>query len=684
MKTSLKKINGVTYIEVDGKVIDTLAMKSFRPTKNNVSDFYKAGVRIFHAYVSGLQAALKIPYSLLGEVWMGDKVYDFTNLDRQMDFFIENAPEGYIFVNVQLDTRQWWLDENEGRPNSFTHLSQIASDEKWRRDTADYLKALIEHVEEKYDSHVLGYFLLGGFTTEWFSQFDEEETHPIKLNAFRKYTGDERRLIPSKEELEKPENEIFLDPEKDRTVIEYRKFHNKLICDTVLYYCERAQEVLKHKKIMGVFFGYIMELLGERLWNAGHLDIDRLYRSDAIDLIATPSSYQFRNYDDAGAYMLLCDTLELNGKMYFASFDHKTFLLPTLDKNERRLCGDNQVIKAMSEPVVADQAILSTRQQTIDGMRREIMLRLSRRTGMWWFDMLEGWFYDDELMAEIKSLVETSKALMEKKRYSVSEVAVFVSCESLYYVNKLSGINTEVICTQRDALGRMGAPYDLFSFNDIERIDKDKYKLYIFLDSFYMTDAQREYIQKEIKKNNRTLLFMGACDYVSEKGFSKVNMEKMAGFKLERLDKDERRINALNSTYGYKKIKTPTWYVDDDSAEILGRYTVSRKCALAKKSFDDHTVYFSGLGNVSAEVLREIAKNAGVFIYAENNIPTFVNSGCIGVYNTKSEYTEIKVPKNGIYRELFSKETYSVNNGRVILPTGASPAQMLVMEEENE
>ncbi len=681
MNTSIIKVNGVSYVAVDGKPIDTLALKSFRPTKNNVSDFYKAGVRIFHAYISGLQAALKIPYSLFGEVWMGDKNYDFTNLDKQMDFFIENAPDGYIFVNIQLDTRNWWLEENPQKPNSFTHLSQIASDEKWKKDTADYLKALITHVEEKYDKHVLGYFLLGGFTTEWFSQFDEEESHPIKLEAFRKYMKDDKILIPAKADLEKPENEIFLDPEKDKAVIEYRKFHNELICDTVIYYCESAQEILKHKKIIGVFFGYIMELLDERLWNAGHICIDKLYRSDCIDLIATPSSYQFRKYDDAGAYMLLCDTLDLNGKMYFASFDHKTFLLPTLDKNERRLCGDNQVIRAMNEPVVADQAILSTRQQTIDGMRREIMLRLARRTGMWWFDMLEGWFYDDGLMSEIKSLVESSRSLMGKPRYSTSEIAVFVSCESLYYVNKCSKLNTEIICTQRDALARMGAPYDLFSFNDIDRIDKDKYKLFIFLDSFYMTDSQREYIQTEIKKDNRTLLFLGACDYVSEKGFSKVNMEKMSGFRLNKLEQDEKSINSCNSTYGYKEIKTPTWYVDDDSAEILGRYTISRKCGLAKKKFKNHTVYFSGLGNVSAEVLREIAKSANVFIYTENNIPTFINSGCIGIYNTRSEYTEVKVPKSCNYTELFNGKTYTPNEGKIILPTGISPAQMLIAEE---
>lgn len=684
MRTAIKKVNGVSYVTVDDKIIDTLALKSFRPTKNNVSDFYNAGVRIFHAYISGLQAALKIPYSLFGEVWFGDKKYDFTNLDKQMDFFIETAPDGYIFVNVQLDTRAWWLEENEGRPNSFTHLSQIAADEKWKKDTAEFLKALIEHVEEKYDDHVLGYFLLGGFTTEWFSQFDEEESHPIKLEAFRKYMGNDKILIPEKEQRDKPEEQIFLDPIEDKELIEYRKFHNRLITDLVIYYCQKAQDVLNHKKIVGVFFGYIMELLDERLWNAAHLDIDRLYRSDVIDLIATPSSYQFREYNDASAYMLLCDTLELDGKMYFASFDHKTFLLPTLDKNPRRLCGENQVIKAMSEPVVANQAILSTREQTIDGMRREFMQRLARRTGMWWFDMLEGWYYDDALMAEVDKTVKLSQTLLGKERTSASEIAVFVSCESLYYVNKCSKMNTEVICTQRDALARMGAPYDLFSFNDIDRIDKDKYKLYIFLDAYYMTDLQREYIEKEIKKNNRTLLFLGACDYVTDKGLSLENMEKMAGIKIEKLEKDERLINACDSSYGYKSIKTPTFFINDDSCEILGRFTVSRKAGLAKKKFKDHTVYFSGLGNISAEVLRKISKNAGVFIYAENNTPIFVNSAFIGVYNTRNEFTEVFVPEDGIYKELFSGKLFESEKGKITLNTGASPAQMLVKEEENE
>ena len=58
---------GSKFIEIDGKIIDTLAMKSFRPTENNVGDFYSAGVKLFHVYCSGLQSGLNIPYSLYGE-----------------------------------------------------------------------------------------------------------------------------------------------------------------------------------------------------------------------------------------------------------------------------------------------------------------------------------------------------------------------------------------------------------------------------------------------------------------------------------------------------------------------------------------------------------------------------------------------------------------------------------------
>ena len=680
MKSEIVTKGGQKYIAVDGKIIDALSMKSFRPTKNNIGDFYKAGIRIMQVYCSGLTSALGLPYSLYGETWFGDKDYRFENLDRQIDFLLETSPDAYIIINLHVDSRQWWHEENPGRPSSFTHLSQIAADKKWREDTADYIKATIAHTEEKYGDKVIAYFLLGGYTTEWFSRQDFEESHPIKLSAYREYMNDPNAEIPPTDEREKDTSQIFLDPEKDKNLISYRKFHNHLISDTVLYYCRMAQETLKHQKLLGVYYGYIMELRGRGIWNNGHLDTDIVYRSPDIDLIATPSSYQFRGYDDATANMLMCDTIDLDGMIYFCSFDHKTFKVNNLLSEPRRICEDAKSEVGIGMLSGMRKDVLLTAKHTIDAMRREFMQRLYKRTGMWWFDMLEGWFYDDRLMEEAKHISDISAEFLDKPMKSASEVAMFVSCESLYYVNKVCEINTETLCNQRDALARMGAPYDVYSLNDIDRADLSQYRLVIFPDAFYLTNGQREYIKCKVKADGRSILFIGAVDYANDESLSLERTKAITELNIGILPSNEKQIHSMDSTFGYAQAKNPTMFVDDDSVKILGRYSESRKCAVAKKEFNDYTVYFSGLGNLSHTVLREIAREAGVHIYTENGVACYVNSLVAGVYNTKSEETVITLPFDGEFTEIFSGIRYKTENRKITLPTGENPAQMLILE----
>ena len=684
MQTKIVRKNGVNQIEVDGKIIDSVAFKSFRPTLNNVGDFYKSGVRIFHVFVSGLKSGIKMPYSAYGEVWFGDGDYRFENFDKQMQMFLEAAPDAYFFVNLHLDVRQWWLDENPGNVDSFNYLSQIAGNEKWRRDTEDYIRAFIEYAESKYDNKIIGYWLLGGFTTEWFSARDYEETHPVKLEAFRKYMNDPTVEIPPQEVREKPTNQIFLDSKDDGLLINYRHFHNELISGLVLDYCKAAKEALGYRKIVGVFFGYIMELAYKNgsLWNYGHLDLDRVNESPYVDLIATPSSYKYRLYDDGTAYMILCDSLPLHNKMYFASFDNLTFLTPTALDNPRRLCNDPETRDAMValQSNFSRHDLLNTREKTIHGMRREMMHRLASRCGTWWFDMLEGWYYDDGLMREISSLTEKSAEILEKERKSASEICVFVSTEPLYYVNKMSFINEECICKQRLELSKIGAPYDLVSMSDLKTVDKNQYKLFIFLDSFSLSADERDYINTVLKGEGRSLLFIGAPDYINSDGVSLDRVSELLEMNVGVLEKDEAIVRALNTTFGYDEPKNPTLYVSDVSAQVLGRFADSRKCALAKQDKGDYKIYFSALGHISDTVLREVARDAGVHIYAEDGVFTYIDDTVAGVYNTSAEKTTLTLKADGEYKELFSGITYKTENKKVTLPTGECPAQMLVLK----
>lgn len=132
MNAHVKRSNGVLKVEIDGRLYPPLSFKSFRPNPKNVSEFYDAGVRLFSVLTSGITSALGVPYSLYGESWIGEGTYDFSPVDRQMDMFLENAPEGYFAPMIQLDTRPWYLQQHPEVPNSFTHLSQIACDDGWK------------------------------------------------------------------------------------------------------------------------------------------------------------------------------------------------------------------------------------------------------------------------------------------------------------------------------------------------------------------------------------------------------------------------------------------------------------------------------------------------------------------------------------------------------------------------
>ena len=227
MNVKLTRHLGRLKVDINGKLYEPLSFKSFRPNSNNVSEFYSAGVRLFSVLTTGLTSALGVPYSLFGESWVGEGEYDFSAIDRQMDMFLKNAPDAYFAPMIQIDTRDWYLEEHPDKPNSFTHLSQIAHDEEWRLAAAEYMKAAIRHCEEKYGERIYGYFLLGGTTTEWFSHRDEEASHPIKEAGYRKWTGDDSACLPSLERFNR-KGPVFLERDED-DVYRARQFHAETV-----------------------------------------------------------------------------------------------------------------------------------------------------------------------------------------------------------------------------------------------------------------------------------------------------------------------------------------------------------------------------------------------------------------------------------------------------------------------
>ena len=65
------------------------------------------------------------------------------------------------------------------------------------------------------------------------------------------------------------------------------------------------------KKLCGVYYGYLFELNGPRLWNAGTMSYEKVFKCPDIDMLSSPSSYEHRAYDDVSAIMLTSTILKI-------------------------------------------------------------------------------------------------------------------------------------------------------------------------------------------------------------------------------------------------------------------------------------------------------------------------------------------------------------------------------------
>lgn len=648
--------NGILKISINGKLYNPLSFKSFRPNPKNVSEFYEAGVRLFSVLTSGITSALGVPYSLYGESWVGDGKYDFSAIDRQMDMFIENAPDAYFAPMIQLDTREWYLKEHPEVPNSFTHLSQIACDEVWKKAAAEYLKAAITHIEEKYGDRVYGYFMLCGTTTEWFSDHDYEAPHPIKNAGYKKWRNDPDANLPEPDALDKT-GDVFLGKDENEIYLA-RKFHNELIADLILYFAEEAQSVIKKNKLLGVYYGYLFELGGKRLYNAGSLGYERVFESPLIDMISSPSSYGYRGISDPSAFMVTPKTLDAHNKIYFLEFDHITHVAP--ERITDGLDGNADNCKMVTIPGAGNKC--KTETESLNLMYRDFILCMSKGAALWWFDMFDGWFRSEGMMNAVSRMLEIAGKLTQRPVESTAEIAVFAEGESMYRARKTANLASVCLQDIRRTLAECGAPYDLYSISDLSLPAADDYKLYIFVNQYDISEKTRALIEEKCKREGKTVLWLYAPNYATDGSLRVNNISGITGIKVMSGENSHGRMVYNEEKFDYP-LNAPYFSVCDKEAAPLALFE-DGAVAVAEKEINGFRSVYCAACNLPAGLLRDILIRSGVFVYSRNNsVYTYVNSGSIGVYNATGNDAEIYLKEDGVYSELICGGEFRCQNG---------------------
>lgn len=652
MASKVVREHGNLMIEIDGKTFPPLSFKSFRPNRNNVSGFYQAGIRLFNILTSGITSAIGVPYSLFGESWVGINKYDFSPIDAQIEFFLRNAPDAYFSLMIQLDTRDWWLEQNPGYPNSFHRLAQMETDPKWREAAADYMQAVICHVEEKYQGRFYAYFLLCGTTTEWFSDYSHEEPSIRMEEDYARYCRNKRQTVPSAYERETDADQVFLNSPENDNLIRYREFESVQRANTVLYYARKAQEILQHNKLIGVYFGYLLELEGARLWETGALDYERIFLSKDIDLFASPVSYAYRGVQTGCQQMLMNATLEKHNKLFFLEHDHTTSIVPNVIEGH-----------TFAHPGKVDNL-----RDDIDLMRRSFMLAMANRTAFWWFDMLGGWFSHARFMKEITHMIQLTNELYRHKRESISEIAIIGDPKAMYCVNKNSNLNDMLFGRQRGEWSHIGAPYDLFSACDYDGLDEKKYKLIIFLDPFCHTEKISALLSRIKQKEEKTCVVFTYANPICEDSVLLVDHGLHDSVVLP----DHSCFQLLRRIMCYRVVGVK---------DALANYP-DNSIAIGSKTIGACRLVYSGVPTISRKILIELADWCGVHRYVKtNDAIVYAASDMIGVYRITEGNVAIHLKEDGTYYEVFTNQLVTSADRIIKIDERKQRSSMLIKQK---
>ena len=450
MKAEIKEYKGALRIFVNGEAVPPDAYITYFTDKAAYSDFASDGYRLFSlpVFFSSKTLNENSQAPCFGKpIFDGDEG-DWNVLDADFHKILDVCPDALIFPRINVSLNEAWERRNpdelcdEGKVE--LHRPCFSSD-KWFDEIKRLYGLAIEHIEASdYADRVIGYQFAAGNTEEWFP-------HDMKGSIGKR----------SREKFEKYCKEEGVQPTEE----EYYGFLSEIVAKRICELASFTKTKAGKDKLVGTFYGYTFECPAR---TTCHHSLKTVLECPDIDFLCSPVSYsKDRSLGRDHACMLPCDSLKIHGKLYFAENDTRTHLtgvpFPELPYFQ------NPVFK----PKRFDD--------TVEMLKLHYARALIHGYAHWWFDMWGGWYKDDTYMSEMKAFLEISKNSLNKPMGSISEIAIFID-EKAYKYCSTDKSGMLVAYLAREALGKIGAPYDCYLASDYQKV-KDKYKAIILLDT---------------------------------------------------------------------------------------------------------------------------------------------------------------------------------------------------------
>lgn len=468
----------------------------------------------------------------------------------------------------------------------------------------------------------------------------------------------------------------FIDMDKRRDVFDFFRALHKGTANSVIHFGNIIKS-LNPDKLTGAFYGSAGSTKFFGFSQIG--SVDHILRSGKIDFLASPGVYENRAPGGFTGQRQNFDSFRLKNTMFIVEDDVRTHM-------------ENPSYRAAYG--VYDYTDAS------NVMKREFGRNICQDTQSWWFDQIlgSGRYKCPEIYELIADMQKIACDSYECDRRKNSEIAFIYDEESFHVISDESNQQLIEIFRNYDA-DIVGAPSDRYLHNDMADPNMPDYRLYVFFNTLYLTDEEREVIKKKLSKNHATALFMYGAGIINpdrEISFSEKNTEDLTGIKTKREDgvfnakfkvcsnhpialalKDDvfygdfdRKMQFNGSGYigKVREIQSnilPLIYEDDPNSETVAYFADSRKSALSVKDNGSYTSIYCGSKYVNSDVVRAVAAFAGCHIYCDTNDVLYVNKNYITFHAASGGEKVIKLPAEASAFEVYEKKHYSKNSKEI-------------------
>jgi hypothetical protein len=677
-----------------------------------------------------LDKGIKFHFLLItpaGRAYQKDKMY--AELDKCVLDALREASDCYFIVYVNTDIRTStepnWLKQHPDEviiwpPNMIKGDRASMASIVRREEVAGDLSSLVKHIRESpYSDRIAGYFMNGG-AGEWGDYWDYsrpaqegfkkwvKDNYKNDLALLRKSWKDDKAdfatvKIPEWKELFTADTGVFHDPAISRRKIDFLQYHHEMAADTALYFAKAIKDASNNESLVGLWNGYIFLpewwqdstpylIVNNRRMNM----FSKLLDSPYIDFIGSPYSYQERHPGGGFVPQFPADSIILHNKLALTEDDTRTHLAtPHVAYGAAEQYGD-YFGKARNM------------QETLAVLKRNFAGVFSKPgSGLYYVGMgSDGnkWFDDPSILDTVSRFVDIAEKTKARDR-NASQIAVIISFRSFFY-QKFNNMSRDFILRQTyENLTRLGAPYDVYLDSDItsKNFPFDRYKMYVFLNSFYLPAQERSIIKEKICRNNNTVVWVYASGFASDNELSLEALSDITGIKMGMYKGPLSRVQCeiteyshpltaslpTNLRYGSEGPMEPVFWCDDPQATVLGKllsttdegkvYTF-RKPGLSVKKLNGWISVWSGTPNIPSGLLRNIAAQAGVHIYDAGDDQVFASEKLLAVHTKYAGERVIKLPRKCNVFDPFKGKYIAKDTRQFTVNIPAAATEIWIME----